>query len=161
MINDISWASYWFAISIIVAFYYFLVIAIYYPQECKGMLSRAFLSTGRNKSGNNPSKYLQAVDNVPAKSAANDTPRGVDPSFAILPADVQSVMDEIEAFFHQASHGSWVKSDLIRALQAIVSKYPSVKMSGFVNRLNIFIKLQAELHCSIHLVEEELALVWM
>ncbi len=73
---------------------------------------------------------------------------------------VQSLKDEVHAFFDEA-HKGITKKDLLVFLNGITNKYPTVLESPYQQSINQLIVFLAEQNCSVHLNDEDVRGVWL
>jgi hypothetical protein len=151
MFNTISWQSYWTAIAIATAGYYFFVYLVYFKRNV-GMIfqnenqtTKAFLSP---KEDHQPSLFDETTN-----SYSSSTEEGNEQV-------VYACMDELNAFFENSKKSKAVKSEVLFALHSLLQKYPSLKNSEYRQSITNVIATQCENICSIHLSAEELKGVW-
>ena len=130
MINNISWAAYWYTLAVILSIYYVAVALFYYRTE-----------------------LVQLFQGRRAEVAAQDIDNGE--------RIVQSVIDELNAFFEEAKKTKWVKNELLFALQKLLIKYSSIRDSIYKESINNLIIVQSQNICSVHFNDEEINHVWM
>ena len=133
MINNISWGSYWSALTVLLFLYYGYVLIRYYRKDLYG---RVVASSSSIQMG---------------KEVENETP---------LPI-VHALTDEITAYLEQASNAGAKKQEIVFALQQIALKHKSLKNSEFQSAINSLIQFECKDKCAIHLSEEEIRQVWM
>jgi hypothetical protein len=132
MINNISWGSYWSALTVLLFIYYAYVLLRYYRKD---IYSRVVAS---------PSTQLR-------KEVENETS---------LPI-IQTLTDEITAYLEQAGIAGAKKQEIVFALQQIALKHKSLKNSEYQSAINTLIQFECKEKCAIHLSEEEIGQVWM
>ena len=132
MINNISWGSYWSALTVLLFIYYAYVLLRYYRKDIYGrMASSSSIQRG---------KEFESESSLPI---------------------VQGFTDEITAYLEQASYGGAIKQEIVFALQQIALKYKSLKNSEYQTAVDSLIQLECGNKCAIHLSEEEIRQVWM
>jgi hypothetical protein len=144
MINNISWASYWTALTILLCLYYAGVLALFYLPEIRQLfsarrkLSPVGLSTGQDFDGH---------------ASEEET--------AELPVEVQSFASEMAAFLDQAKYAGTIKDEILFGTQQILKKYPTLKGSNYQEGINKLLEFEAKSKCAVHLSQEELRQVWL
>jgi hypothetical protein len=132
MINNISWGSYWSALTVLLIIYYGYVLLRYYRKDLYGrMVASPSIQMGKEVEGE-----------------------------ISLPI-VQGLTDEITAYLEQASNAGTKKQEIVFALQQIVLKHKSLKNSEYQSAVNSLIQFECKEKCAIHLSEEEIGQVWM
>jgi hypothetical protein len=63
--------------------------------------------------------------------------------------------------FEQLKSSKGVKSEILYALQQLLTKYPALKTSGYQKSITTVIISQCEHICAIRLSKEEVDHVWM
>ena len=132
MLNNISWGSYWSALTVLLFFYYAYLLLRYYRKDIAGRLAIT------------PRIQLD-------KEIEDGTPSTI----------IQAINDEIIAYLEQASHERTMKQELVFALRKIALKYKSVRNSQYLSAINNLIHVECGNKCGIHLSEEEIRQVWM
>jgi hypothetical protein len=132
MINNISWGSYWSALTVLLFLYYAYVLLRYYRKDIFGRIA----STPTIQMG----KEVKNESSLPI---------------------VQAFTDEITAYLEQASNAGAIKQEIVFALQQIALKYESLKNSEYQTSVDSLIQLECGNKCAIHLSEEEIRQVWM
>ena len=132
MINNISWGSYWSALTVLLIIYYGYVLLRYYRKDIGGRLAAS------------PSIQMD-------REVKNETS---------LPI-VQALTDEITAYLEQASNAGTKKLEIVFALKQIALKHKSLRNSEYQSALNSLIQFECKEKCAIHLSEEEIGQVWM
>ena len=144
MINNISWASYWTALTILLLLYYAGVLSLFYLPEL-----RHLFSGGRKLSAVDIATDEQLHD----ESVAEEMPD--------LPKEVEALASEVTAFLEQAKYAGSVKEEILFGTQQILKKYPSIKESSFQVGINRLLEFEAKSKCAVHLSHEELRQVWL
>ena len=132
MINNISWGSYWSALTVLLFLYYAYVLLRYYRKDIYARVAAS------------PSIQLD-------REVENETS---------LPI-VQALTDEVTAYLDQASNAGAKKQEIVFALQQITLKHRSLKNSDYQSAINSLIQFECKDKCAIHLSEEEIRQVWM
>jgi hypothetical protein len=144
MINNISWASYWTALTILLLFYYAGVLALFYLHDIRQLLS------GKGK--------LLTVSAATDQGFHEETPEDEMPE---LPREIEALANEMTAFLEQAKYAGSVKEEILYGTQQILKKYPTMKGSSFQESINKLLEFEAKSKCAIHLSHEELRQVWL
>ena len=147
MVNNISWGSYWSALTIMVIIYYAYIILVYYRDDLRNRLA--------GKNGRLSAGSFQATFSVKEMRDHHET--GDD---ELLPV-VQSLTDEMTAYFGQVAYVKAGKAEIIFALQQIAKKYEMIKNSSHRQAVNRLVQFECKDKCAVHLSEEEIKQVWM
>ena len=154
MLNSISWQAYGTTVLLVTVIYYLFVYLVYFKN-------RAHL----------PGTVGQPVrDNlsVPASAQSRTSPQFLfegtgdfeNPPIETEEHLVYACMDELTAFFEQSKTATCSKEALIASLETLLSKYPTLKNSGYKESFSHVLVTQCEQVCSIHLTAEDLVRVW-
>lgn len=163
MINNISWASYWSIVFILVSVYYVIVLSVYFKSEIKGLFSKGFslqkvYSVQGNKTLNDIKSEQQSGLFFEQGTSLAKTNEGA--TDAQIFSIVQAAMDELQAYLQEVMHSRVLKKEMVFALQQILHKYPALNGSVYQESLNHFIATECENKCSIHLGAEEICQLW-
>lgn len=151
MLNNISWASYIHALIISLVFYYVAVLWLYFRKDALQLF------TGRNSRDANytripsPSIVREEPDANAAPSMNNEKEEQI----------IQSLMDELNAFFEQAAKSKWVKEELMYAFQKLLQKYPDAITLQYREVISNMIRVQSEHICSVPFDEGEAEQLWL
>ena len=148
MLNNISWASYAYAISIILIIYYVLVIAIYFRKGVRGLLSR------QSKRLANPVEK----DMPPIQDSGNNASNEVIEKTAT--SETNELLLSLQSLIKKAAARKYVKEELLQSIQLKLQNYPVLKDSQLTGSINNFIKAESENNCSIHLSDDEVKVLW-
>jgi hypothetical protein len=140
MFNTISWHSYWTTLAICLAIYYPIIFLLYYRKELKFSFQKRLAGE----------VHSFDPDEEAFQMPTQDSDEGV----------VYACMDEVNAFFEEAKKRKWGNDEMIRALQMIMNKYPSIEGSGYKQSVTNVLRNQCEHNCGIKLTNEELDRVW-
>ena len=146
MLNNISWASYTYAISIILLIYYVFVIAIFYRKDLQGILAR-------HRERGAPLHATPA--NVDADGYSQDVP-----TEAKVSNETHELLLSLQSLIKKAAARKFPKEELLHSLKLKLQTYPSIEDIRLKGNVNNFIKLECENNCSIHLTEEEVKVLW-
>ena len=138
MLNNISWGSYWTAMTILCLIYYVYILVAYFGGDLKK------LAISRSSAA--PKNRILPDVNVPDQ---NITPATLTQSFA----------DEIAAFLTQ-SNGS-VREETLFGLQEICRKYRPILNSEYKDAVQSLLLSECKEKCAISLDESEIKQVWM
>lgn len=144
MLNNISWASYWYAIVISSVLYYGYVLLVYY----RNVIVQRFQSTQTES----PKRSNRKTELTKQDHYINDDD-------SLLPV-VQSLSNEITAYLEEAASNGTIKAELIFSLQQIVGKYADLQSSPYTNSISKLIKFECRDKCAIYLDDEEVRQVW-
>ena len=128
MIDNISWQSYWFTISLILAGYYLIIYLVYFRSDFSIKFHRSHQRDGRESIPNSP---------IPEEHLFN------------------TCLGELTAFFEEAKYKKWDKNELLNSLRRLFGKYSSLNTTEFYGLLTHIVVSQCESNCSIHLNAEE------
>jgi hypothetical protein len=147
MFNSISWQGYWIFLAILLAGYYLVIYLLYFRSDfsIKPAGNRR-LWTPVEQGGAGQSSLF------PSAAAAGT------PEVDLL---ASACVDELGAYFREASRSKTTKEELLFALTQLLSKYPSLPLSEYIVSINNLIRSEAEHHCSIHISSEEVVSVWL
>lgn len=149
MLNNISRASYLYAISIILFIYYAFIFIIYYRNDAqnhfakvKGRLDRAsargLVST---------EKKDDFIEHNSERDLEDDALRD-------LSLDIQSLIKT-------GASRNFPKEELLLSLQLQLRKYAGVANANLKNNVSNFIIATCEQYCSIRLSVEEVSALWI
>lgn len=146
MLNNISWGSYWTALTILAILYYALIVLLFYWHDLQQMLSAKgrLLTSGSSQSGD------FAKEGISNNDDGND-----------LPVEVQSFTQEVGAYLEQAKYAGALKEEILFGAKQILKKYPSLKSSEYQEGINNLLLFESKNKCAIHLNNEELRQVWL
>jgi hypothetical protein len=133
MLNNISWGSYWSAITVSLILYYAYVLFQYYGKEIKIRFNSAVAK--------------------PESIAIS--------GYEILPAIAQSLGDEVISYLEQAARSGIIKNEILFALRQIAAKYENVKKSRYQNDISGLMQSECFNKCAIHLSDGDMRYVWM
>lgn len=148
MLNNISWASYAYAISFMLLIYYVLVIAIFFREDLQELLpkynGRLFKrmdkgTFGSQNAADDPKEILAE------KSQSNDT---------------EELQLSLQSLIKKAAARKFPKEELLQSLRLGLQNYPVLKDSQLTAGINNFIKNECANNCSIHLSDDEVKMLW-
>lgn len=133
MLQSISWNQYISSIILLLVCYYGYVGYKFYRWELLGLIGIKKIEAGVSTISIEDFKEKLVSENhedyLP-KAAAGKT--------------LQSIKDEIAACLAGTANSLYSKTDLLNALQAIVTKYPAATVAGNSNSLHQFILSETE-----------------
>ena len=160
MLNNISWASYCYALTLLLFAYYFIILLLYYRSEVLqfvidkkvSLLSRfqAFGIAGGEERGSQAHTLHENPGSTTLKNKSGDHSAQI----------VQAALDELQAYITQAAQNDTIKEELLFSLQNIVSKYPMLGNTPLQHTLNNLIAVECKHKCSIHLSAEDVSGLW-
>jgi hypothetical protein len=151
MLNNISWASYVFAISITVIIYYIFVLILYYRQDLQNIIFRKADYRGKSTRSNSySSNEYQGIDSNELTTAN---------------ADQNNLMPELllilQNLIKTGANRNFPKEEILLSLQLKLQQFPALKESVHKEQINQFILTAFESICSIHLSGEEISALWI
>ena len=148
MLNNISWASYANALSILLFIYYGFVLIIYYRNDLINHLKK--INGGLNSS---PLSYSQnESDNVEIITGESDEE---------MNASYNELLLNIKSTIKNCAARNLIREEILLALKLqLQQKEGAYELIG-KKEINNFIKVQFENYCSIHLREEEINVLWL
>ena len=159
MISNISWASYWTALIVLLIIYYGFVLVRFYGAD----ISRWLSSSPKNVYGSLstvPKEAKTTHDKLSTTSPAEEPPAPtINANNGVL--IVKALLDEFLAFIEQAGEAQMQKPEILYGLTQLVKKHPFHPDSEEILTINKIIINEAKEKCSIHVSEEEMAGVWL
>ena len=148
MLNNISWASYAYAVGLIIGIYYLFIVIVYYRKEIQNLFVSQ-KNTVKLFEGNSSNSSLNAtaIDGVP-------------PAVSESNSEKQELILSLQSLIKKAGVLKYPKEELQLALQLRLKHYPASKSGELRNSINIFIKEACQNNCSIHLSDEEVKELW-
>ena len=146
MLNNITWSSYWTALTILTVIYYVIILLVFYRHELGNLL------TGKIGSPHGRTKSTHA-------NLIEDTSQQGNDKNELLPM-VAIISDELTAYLEQGSYTRYEKPEVIYALQKITRKFAAIKGSKYQTTINQLIQSVCGDKCGIHLDDSEIQAVW-
>lgn len=142
MLQQISWSSYWTFALILISIYYLITWIIFYSKI------------------NIKIKYPKPLKEVGIEPNKNETA----PIIASNPKTTFSIIDDFiedtnSSLLELCKHSA-KKQEIISTLKMVIEKHIEIRKTPFKYQVNNVIKNQALTHCSIHLTEEDLSMLW-
>jgi len=131
MLTQISWSSYIVTVLLLSAVYYLFIGYLYYRDDLLKLVS---------------GKRVTTHDFVST-------------AFSQEPLE-QSFSDEVRAFMNEAGKNKMSKKDIMKSLQLLFKKYPTLKDSASQESIKNLIVNECASYCSIHLSDEEFSELW-
>ena len=148
MLNNISWASYANALSILLFIYYGFVLIIYYRNDLINHLKK--INGGLNSS---PLSYSQnESDNVEIITGESDEE---------MNASNNELLLNIQLTIKNCAARNLIREEILLALKLQLQQKEAAYEPIGKKEINNFIKAQFENYCSIHLSEEEINVLWL
>ena len=148
MLNNISWASYAYAVGITLCIYYLFTFLVFYKNEIKNLFVNnkvvAKLPNGE-------------VFHVGQNATAIDKNRSTDTEYN---SETQELLLSLQSLIKKAGALKYPKEELLLSLQLKLQNYPSLTANRLKSSINIFIKEACENNCSIHLLDDEIEVLW-
>jgi hypothetical protein len=137
MFRQISWYTYWEFIAVVLVIYYLVVFIIYYRSKGMGLQLIKLLRKG-------------------SPTTTNST---VKPKAETL----ESLLAEIQISIHQAQRNGSPKEEILFGLHSLINseKFQDIDQQFSKNGINDFVSKTFEDIHSIHLNEEDLAVMWI
>jgi hypothetical protein len=155
MINNISWASYWYALSIMSFSYYLLILVLFYRLEIQHLLSGKLKLSKRKP---DPAQYQSSG------SANNPSPQdNSDTMSAPIASDkepIEDLLEEMSAYLLQAGKDKATKGAILHSLRHIFKKYPHLKKATYSDAIKNVIILECRTICTVTISEDELFGIW-
>jgi hypothetical protein len=139
MFNNISWASYWSALTVTAVLYYVYVLRTHFREVIFQRLKFKRVAAAAGSSKKFSSVTINDED----------------------PGAVQSLIHEISASLDNAAKVKAERSEIIFGLQQIVKKYPGIKATDYQSAITQLIISESEEKCAVHLSGEEARRVWV
>ena len=144
MLNNISWASYVYAISIILVIYYIFVLLLFYRSEFKKYYSnlkvrKLFTSDSKPSSESLASEVISKSDEV---------------------ISLEDVLKSLLFSIKKAASQHFIKEELLQSLKRQIQFYVGRASSLPKEKINQYIMETSETYCSIHLSEMDLVVLW-
>ena len=147
MLNNISWAGYTYAVIIILLVYYISVLVFFFRNDLKGLFLKKqnYMSSG----GGIPKDFLQ----FEGEKMGHDLPEWDD-------EEIHQLLMKLQLQINKAAARKFPKEELLLSLQLVLRDFPNLKESHLRNNVNNFLKSEVQNNCSIHLSDDEVALLW-
>ena len=148
MLNNISWASYAYAIGILLSIYYLFIILFFFRNEVQNLFvhqKNTVLLPGEKSIYSSQNNTSEAGEHFAENKADSDT---------------QELLLSLQSLIKKAGALKYPKEELLLSLQLKLQHYPALKASRLKNSINIFIKEECKNNCSIHLADDEVKVLW-
>lgn len=150
MLNNISWASYVYAITIIVIIYYALVLIFYYRNDLSYLLRK---NANRSRSVQT-NFYPGKVENDLEKNKDLLIDYGQDDSIGPL-------LSNLQALIKNGAARNFPREELLLSLQLKLQQDAALKDSIHKDNISNFIISECKNYCSIHLSGDEVSALWI
>lgn len=150
MLNNIGWASYLFAIIIILSIYYAFVVAVYYRNDLQSHFIKFKGGVRLNSSSSNPNL---TSNNTEIKS---DPPKKEDQNNSI-----PELFLSFQSLIKNGAVRNFPKEELLLSLKLKLQNHLALKDSIHQESINNFIIAQCENYCSMHLSGDEVSALWI
>ncbi|MBC7886654.1 MAG: hypothetical protein H7Z13_02110 [Ferruginibacter sp.] len=150
MLNNISWASYFYAVTIFLLIYYAFVLIVYYRNDLQNHLQK--FTTRSNSSS--------LSHNLPANRDAgeiiNDWQDQADQNNSI-----GQLFLSLQSLIKNGANRNFPKEELLLSLQLKLQHYSALKDNSLKDNINNFIISECKNYCSIHLNGDEVSALWI
>lgn len=163
MINNIGWASYCYAVIILLVLYYLFVLFIFYKKDMVAIVVRSRKSFSLSSSTQSPEgwdAFPQNDHDLNKQSVDHEVNSELQFAGDDLFRLIQSLRDELEAYISEASALRTGKMEMIFSIKQLLSKYPHPGMLSYRVSINSFIEMKLTKYCSIRLTDEEMKQLW-
>ena len=148
MLNNISWASYAYAIGIILGIYYLFIILFFFRNELQNLFvyqKNTVVLTGE--------KSIYSIQNNSSEAGEQFAEKKAD-------SETQELLLSLQSLIKKAGALKYPKEELLLSLQLKLQHYPALKARRLKDSINIFIKEECQNNCSIHLEDDEVKVLW-
>ena len=145
MLNQISWATYFQTIAILLIIYYVIILFLFYKKEMSQLV----------------------VQNTQPGFAIEQPGQDIFPEVNretfIQSEAIEYILDEVRALIRQAGYSRSPKEEILFALQKLISsdRFQTIRESPFPDAINNLIAEECQTNCSMHLSEEDLKRLWV
>jgi hypothetical protein len=137
MVNIISWASYAYALGILLLFYYVLIGFIFYRNEVKNLFLR--------------SQPLPLLQKKPEEVKQHQSEKSL---------NKDSYKPGLKVILQEAAERKFPREELLLAIRLFL-RHNAVQLDDGPEKINEFIIEGCKKYCSIHLSVEEVNGVWV
>ena len=150
MLNNIRWASYATALSILLFVYYGFVLIIYYRIDLLNYFKK--ITGGLNSFSLSHNLHQEKIDlEFVEFNPADEEKNNVAPKLLL---DIQSIIKS-------GASRNFMKEELLLALKLHLQQQEGLSVNISKETIINFIKAQCEKYCSIHLRGEEINVLWV
>ena len=145
MLNQISWATYFQTIGLLLIIYYAVILFLSYKKEISRLLVKS-------------AQPALAID----QSGKDSFPEVNRETFS-QSETIEYILDEVRALIRQAGYSRSPKEEVLFALQKLISsdRFQTMRESPFPDAINDLIAEECQTNCSMHLSEEDLKRLWV
>ena len=144
MLNNISWASYIYAVCIIVVVYYVFIGLFFYRREAVH-----YLKSTKEKSHDDDNKL-----------SSDELPKGEIVPVTVEVSSIEEVLLSLLFSIKKAASQHFIKEELLQSLKGQIQFYVGKASSLPKEKINQYIMETSEIYCSIHLSEMDLVVLW-
>ena len=144
MLNNISWASYIYAVCIIIVVYYIFIGLFFYRHEAVNYIK-------------NPKEKNHQDDN---KLPSDGLLKGEIIPVAVELNSIEEVLLSLLFSIKKAASQHFIKEELLQSLKGQIQFYVGRASSLPKEKINQYITETSETYCSIHLSEMDLVVLW-
>ena len=149
MLNNISWASYGIAISIIVVIYYVVILVKYYRLDLQKYIQQI---SGRRLSLEKAN--LISIENNPGSNYNNTFENDID-IFS------QQLLSNLQSLVKTGASRKYPREELLLSIQLELQNHPELPDNLQWDSVNNLIISLCKNYCSIHLSREEVSALWI
>lgn len=150
MLNNISWASYVFALSISLLIYYAFVLVMYYRNDLRQFVQQRTTGGGKDLYKSIPAT-IEKESETPGENAIDLLQNSIN----------SSLLFQLESIIMEGAERNFPKEELLLAIRLHLRQHVSLIDSRGKEKINNFIKAHCENYCSIHLSVEEERVLWI
>ena len=150
MLNNISWASYLFAIGIIVSLYYVFVLLWYYRQDIQYYLQKSNIRLYSANKNSNP-LLDQARIEIIGELSLEDYQKNV----------INDLLLSLQFLIKKGAFDNIPKEELLLSLKLKLEHHSGLKDTILQQRINNFIITACTTYCSSHLSGDEVSALWI
>lgn len=147
MLNNISWASYLYAITIVVFIYYAFVLIVYYRNDLQSHFIKfksGFNSPSVSRNHSVEQNGVEIIEHISKKENENTS----------LP----ELLLNIQSLIKSGAARNFPREELLLSLQLQLQNHPALRDNIHINN---FIIEACENYCSMHLSGDEVSALWI
>lgn len=175
MFKSISWQEYLYAIGLIAAAYYVVVVAVFYSRDILSRLKGATISkptTPQRTEPDHKQKFMGAISNAPAKkipikqsqASAEDLFIETDPEELLAVQRIESpaaeLYDRLESLF-KIMKVEKVKRPNLKSIKTLITQYPDFKSSPVRMEVTGFIYDHFRKNTEAGFSYEDIDILWL
>lgn len=147
MLNNISWASYAYAIIFILLVYYVVVLTVYYKNDIRKLFHP---STDVNTYSLKDFLPTNQTDQIESPQPVSSTKMSV--------AELVSIL---QSLIHNGSSENFHYKEILLSISKQLQNFPEDEVSIIKEKINRFVIAEILHYCSVHLSDEEVSALWM